>query len=141
MALAVADANANFPAGNVTYNVCSGHAETLASAMALTASGTAPGNDIIFQKDGVGANPLITAYVGTSTPGSAGPDGMFQLRGSDFVTINGIDFFDPNATNPATMEYGIGLFKASLSDGAQNNTIKNCVITVKNINNASAQRR
>ncbi len=133
---AVNDANVNFPTGNVTYNVCAGHTETLTAAVALTATGSL-GNDIIFQKSGAGANPLVTAYVGTATPTSATPDGMFRIQGGDYVTIDGIDFTDPNAANPATMEYGIGLFKASLSDGAQNNTIKNCVITVKTINNAS----
>ena len=35
------------------------------------------------------------------------------------------------------MEYGIGLFKFSATDGARNNTIQNCVITLNRINNAS----
>ena len=51
VALAVADANTNFSTGNVTYNVCAGHTETLTAALALTATGSS-GNDIIFQKSG-----------------------------------------------------------------------------------------
>ncbi|MCX6269411.1 MAG: T9SS type A sorting domain-containing protein [Bacteroidetes bacterium] len=80
----------------------------------------------------------INAGVGTATPSSAAPDGMISIAGADYITIDGLTLVDGNAANPATMEFGIGLFKASLSDGAQNNTIQNCTITVKTINNATA---
>ncbi|MFZ4549238.1 MAG: hypothetical protein ACOYN4_17450, partial [Bacteroidales bacterium] len=79
----------------------------------------------------------INAGVGTATPSSAAPDGMISIAGADYITIDGLTLADGNAANPATMEFGIGLFKASLSDGAQNNTIQNCIITVKTINNSS----
>ncbi len=79
----------------------------------------------------------INAGVGTATPASAAPDGMLKLSGADWVTVDGLTLTDGNTTNPATMEFGIALFKLSLSDGCRNNTIKNCVITVKTINNAS----
>ena len=103
---AVTDLNAQgVGAGGVTFNVAAGYTEALLSRINLTATGTAA-NPIVFQKSGAGANPLITAYVGTSTPGSATPDGMWALQGSDYVTIDGIDLTDPNGTNPATMEYG-----------------------------------
>ena len=61
------------------------------------------------------------------------------MIGSDYVTIDGIDLTDnpANTTNPSTMEYGYGMFKASVSDGCQYNTIKNCVVTLNRINNAS----
>jgi len=134
---AVADLNTvGVGAGGVTFNVAAGYTETITSAISITATGTLP-NQIIFQKSGVGANPLITGYVGTSTPGSAVQDGIWNLIGSDYITIDGIDLLDPNTTNPATMEYGYAMFKASVTDGCQFNTIKNCVVTLSRNNNAT----
>ncbi|MBK7173469.1 MAG: choice-of-anchor J domain-containing protein [Bacteroidales bacterium] len=122
--------------GGVTFNVAAGHTETLTAPLSITATGTLA-DQIIFQKSGSGANPLITAYVGTATPSSAIQDGMWNLIGSDYVTIDGIDLYDPNSTNPATMEYGFAMFKASVTDGCQYNTIQNCVVTLSIQNNAS----
>lgn len=134
---AVADLNTQgVGPGGVTFNVAAGYTETLSGPIAITATGTS-GNPIIFQKSGAGANPLVTAYVGTSTPGSAAHDDIWRLNGSDYVTIDGIDLLDPNTTNPESMEGGYVLYKASASDGAQNNTIKNCVITLNRVNNAA----
>jgi hypothetical protein len=121
---------------NYVINVYADHTETLSARIELTATGTSS-YSITIQKYGTGANPKLTAYVGTSTPGSAIPDGMFCLKGADYVTIDGIDLYDPNTTNPATMEYGYGLFKSSISDGAQYNTIKNCNVTLSRNNFAS----
>jgi hypothetical protein len=84
-----------------------------------------------------GGTVTINAGIGTATPASAAPDGIISIRGADYITIDGLTLTDGNAANPGTMEFGIGLFKLSLSDGASNNTIKNCTITVKTINNAS----
>jgi hypothetical protein len=58
-------------------------------------------------------------------------DGILNLAGADWLTIDGLTLADGNTVNPETMEYGIGLFKAGVSDGCQNNTIKNCSITLK----------
>jgi hypothetical protein len=121
--------------GGVTFNVAPGYTEFLSSRINLTATGTLS-SPIVFQKSGAGTNPLITAYVGTSTPGSAIPDGMWSFQGSDYVTINGIDLRDTNTTNPGTMEYGYGLFKNTTTDGCQYVTIKNCTVTLNRINNA-----
>ncbi len=122
--------------GGVTFNVAAGFTQTLTTTISLTATGTSA-NPIIFQKDPAtsGANPLITSYTGTSTPASATQDGIWRLVGSDYVTIDGIDLFDNNVTNPATMEYGYAMYKAGVTDGCQNVTIKNCVITLNKINN------
>jgi|GEM_PF-764338 hypothetical protein len=122
--------------GGVTFNVLAGYTETLASRLNITATGTAA-NPIIFQKSGAGNNPKITAYTGNATPASLIPDGIWSLQGSDYVTINGIDLFDPNTTNNATMEYGYGLFKNSSTDGCQNVTITNCTITLSYNNNVA----
>ncbi|HPS65339.1 MAG TPA: hypothetical protein PK447_07185, partial [Ignavibacteria bacterium] len=134
---AVADLNLQgVGSGGVTFNISAGYTETLTSAIKLTATGTQL-NPVIFQKNGTGANPLITAYTGTSTPGSAAPDGIWILQGSDYVTIDGIDLYDPNTTNPAIMEFGYGLFKNNASDGCLYVTIKNCVITLNRNNTGS----
>ncbi|MBL7830124.1 MAG: hypothetical protein JNK41_03790, partial [Saprospiraceae bacterium] len=118
------------------FNVAAGHTETLTARINLSATGTAA-NPITFQKSGVGANPKITAFVGSNTPTSNERDGMFSLTGSDYVTIDGIDLSESaaNLDIAAQMEYGYGLFKASDSDGCQNNTIKNCVVTLDRLDN------
>lgn len=124
--------------GSVTVNIAAGYTETaVAGGFSLTASGSSL-NPIVFRKSGIGSNPLIIAYTGgIGTPGSMNQDGIWRLIGCDFVTIDGIDLVDPNISNPSTMEFGFGLFKASTSDGCQNNTIKNCSIILNRINNAS----
>ncbi len=139
IAAAVTDLNAvGVGAGGVIFNVAAGHTETLTARINISATGTAA-NPITFQKSGVGANPKITAFVGANTPTSNERDGMFSLTGSDFVTIDGIDLAESAANLDITtqMEYGYGLFKASDSDGCQNNTIKNCVVTLDRLDNAA----
>lgn len=63
------------------------------------------------------------------------------LVGSDYVTIDGIDLYDPNTTNPATMEYGYGMFYASSTNGCKYNTIKNYVISLSRNNNYNTRSR
>lgn len=123
--------------GGITLDVPAGYTEVApATGIQLTAFGTL-GNPIIIQKSGAGANPVITAGLGTATPASAVQDGVFALVGSDYVTIDGIDINDPNTTNPASMEWGYGFFKASATNGCQNNIIKNCTVTLNRVNNAT----
>ena len=61
IAAAVADLNTQgVGTGGVTFNVAAGHTETLTdTSITVTATGTL-GNEIIFQKSGTGANPLVT---------------------------------------------------------------------------------
>jgi hypothetical protein len=138
IALAIADLNTLGVTGSgVTFNVAAGYTETITAPISVTATGVS-GVQIIFQKYGSGANPLITAYGGgTGTPGTAVQDGIWNFVGSDYVTIDGINLYDPNIANPATMEYGYAMFKASVTNGCQYNTIKNCVVTLNRVNNAS----
>ncbi|MBC8045607.1 MAG: T9SS type A sorting domain-containing protein, partial [Fimbriimonadaceae bacterium] len=49
---------------------------------------------------------------------------------------NGIDLYDGNISGASRMEYGYALFKANVSNGCQNNTIRNCSITLR-ANNSS----
>jgi hypothetical protein len=138
IAAIISDLNTQGISGPVTVNIAAGYTETAPlGGFTLTATGTLA-NPIIFQKSGVGSNPLVTAATGgTSVPNSVIQDGIWSFIGSDYITIDGIDLLDPNTTNPATMEYGYALFKASATNGCQNNTIKNCVITLNRVNNAA----
>ena len=134
--------SAGVGAGGVTFNIAANYAETISATISLTATGTAA-NPIVFQKDPAtsGSNPLITSYTGgTGTPSTAVQDGIWRMLGSDYVNIISIDLKDnaANTTNPSTMEYGYALYKQSATNGCQNVTIKNCTITLNNINNATS---
>jgi len=122
--------------GSLTVNIAAGYNETApVGGLFLTTTGTSL-NPIIFQKSGIGANPVITAYTGgTATPSSPIQDGVWRLVGTDYITIDGIDIYDPNTVNPSTMEYGYAMYKASATDGCQNNVIKNCRVILSNSNN------
>jgi hypothetical protein len=119
-------------AGGVTFTVPAGYTETFASptAGAITATGTAA-NPIVFQKSGAGANPVITAGVGT-----ASLDAIISLSGSDYVTLDGLSLAEnaANTTTATQMEFGIALFRSSPTDGCQFNTIRNCVVTLNKAN-------
>ena len=138
VAAAITDLNTQgVGAGGVTFNIAAGHTETFASptAGAITATGTAA-NPITFQKAaGSGANPLITAGVGTTL----NLDAIISLSGSDYVTLDGLELAESAAnTTPTTqMEFGIALFRPSPTDGAQFNTIRNCVVTLNKTNTAT----
>lgn len=139
IAAAVTDLNTQgVGAGGVTFNVAAGHTETLAGKITITATGTAA-NPVIFQKSGGGANPVLTSYTGTIATPSVIADGFIVLAGSDYITFDGINLQEAaaNTTTTTVMEFGYGLFLASASDGCQNNTIRNCSITLNRINNTS----
>ncbi len=123
--------------GNVTINVSANYTETVPTGgLKLYAiPGATNTSQIFIKKIGSGANPILFAYSGgVATPTSSIQDGVWSFIGTDWVTVDGIDIFDPNTTNPSTMEFGYGFYNASPSDGCQYNTIKNCVITLKRIN-------
>jgi hypothetical protein len=124
-------------AGPVTINVNAGYTETapLGGYKLYNIPGASATNQVYFQKNGVGSNPLISAYSGgTATPTSLVQDGVWWMIGSDYITIDAIDITDPNTSNPSTMEFGYGMYKASATDGCQYNTIKNCAVTLRLVN-------
>lgn len=135
VALAVADANAAVPAGGRTYLVCAGLVETApAGGYAITATGASVANPVVFMKDGVGANPTITA----PTPQTSGSlnDAIFKIIGADYITIDGFTMLE-NASNTTTTagtnnmtEWGVALLYASTTNGAQNITLLNNTITL-----------
>lgn len=137
IAAVINDINVFGISGAVTVNIAAGYTETVIPG-GYTLNPIAGGstlNTVTFRKNGVGVNPLIFANVGSNLPSSAIQDGVWRFIGCDNVTIDGIDINDPNTSNPATMEFGYGFFKASQIDGCQNNTIRNCTITLNRINN------
>ncbi len=132
------DLNNQGISGPVTVNIAAGYTETTpVGGFTLTTSGTSA-NPIIFQKSGVGSNPLITAFIGgTNLPSTPTQDGIWRFIGCDYITIDGIDLIDPNTSSPGYMEFGYGFLKSNANDGCQNNTIKNCVISLNRDNNGT----
>jgi trimeric autotransporter adhesin len=129
--------------GPVTFSLTSGGTEIAPTGGYVLGSSslnavTSSTNTITFQKSGSGANPLITAQVGTTTT----TDGIWKIQGTDYVTIDGIGLQESSANNTDTkrMEWGYALVKLSSStpfDGCQYVTIQNCTITLNKTNTAS----
>jgi trimeric autotransporter adhesin len=129
IALAVADLNTSgVGTGGVTFNVAAGHTETTTDVILITATGIS-GNAIIFQKNGSGANPLVTrtdaGATGTTVLGADG-DAVIRLNGTDYITFNGIDV---TATD-AGIEYGYYTFKPTGENGCQFVSILNCKVAL-----------
>lgn len=121
--------------GGVVFDVVAGHTETSSNmTISILANQPTSANTVVFQKSGVGANPLVTAAPGAS----ATADGIIKFSGADFITFDGIDLLDPNTNiGNGVMEWGYALMRASTTDGSQNNVIKNCVITLQKISSLS----
>jgi len=137
IALAIADLNAQgVTAPGVTFDVSPGYTETFANATdgIITATGTTTNDAIVFQRNGIGVNPVITAGVGTSTT-----DAIIKIAGGNYITFNGINLQEnpANITGTTQMEYGYFISNASAINGAQNNIIKNCTIILNRANTTS----
>lgn len=136
--------NLNGVSGAVTFDVGAGAAYTesptgsIVLGSAVLNASTSATNTITIRKAATAtANPLINAYAGTKIASSTDSiDVMFAIVGTDYVTIDGIDLAESiaNTTNITTMEVGYGLYKLSITDGANFNTIRNCVITLNRLN-------
>lgn len=137
LAAAITDLNtAGVGTGGVTFNIAAGYTETFTDTLSglITATGTAT-DQIIFQKSGSGANPLITAQVGRSLT----IDGIIIIAGGDYITFDAIDLQENvlNTTATTQMEWGYALVKGSATapfNGCQYVTIKNCSITLNKAN-------
>ena len=133
IASAVSALNTYGVSGPVTFDVDAGYNETAPTGgYVLTATGTAS-NPIIFQKTGSGSNPTITAGLQVAASYN---DAIFKLSGSDYITFEGFTLQE-NASNitatPASntmTEFGFALYLATATNGAQNNTIRNCTISL-----------
>lgn len=117
--------------GGVTFTVSPGiYTE---SPLVLTATGT-PGNPIIFQASSKDSR-LATILNITGT--TATNDAAFTFLGSDYVTFDGISLTDAGTSATDYVEYGFYMVGASATNGCQNNTIKNCTVTLHNSNVSS----
>ncbi|MBK9730313.1 MAG: hypothetical protein IPO83_03325 [Chitinophagaceae bacterium] len=123
--------------GTVQFDVAAGYTETAPPAgYNINATGTST-LAIKFVK-AAGAASIITAGLqvasGTAT---ASFDAIFKIVGGDYITIDGFTMQE-NASNTVltvggtnTMtEFGVLLVHGSATDGAQNNTIQNCIISL-----------
>ena len=139
--------NVNGVSGPVLFNVVANHTETApaGSSAALPGgiifgniSGTSATNTITFQKSGAGANPLITAGANHFAGGIM--DGVVKIIGTDYLIFDAIDVienplnttFSPIGSNNMT-EFGFAFFYANpiaTANGAKNNIIRNCTITL-----------
>ncbi len=127
LAAAVTALNANGVGINgvtINVNAAQSFTNTLSSpGYLITATGTAR-DQIVIKGNG---NTITNT--GNS---SVLIDAAFSLNGCDFVTI---DNFVINGD--INTDYGIGVFQPSASNGAKNNTISNCVITLNKTNTNS----
>lgn len=135
MASAVNYLNTYGISGPVTFNVAAGYTETAPpGGFRITGTGTAA-NPVVFQKSGAGANPTFTAS-SSLTAGNRN-DAIFKLVGADYITLDGFTMLEnplntdnslgSGNTNNMT-EFGVALMPVSVTNGSQNNTIRNCVI-------------
>lgn len=143
LAAAVTDLNTIGISGAVTISVPAGYTETAPAGgyqlgSTVLNGSTSATSTLTFLKSGSGTNPLLTAPVGTSTT----VDGIFIIKGTDNVIINGISVTESAANiDPTTqMEWGYALVKLNATapfDGCQNVTITNCRVTLNQTNVAS----
>ena len=119
--------NVNGISASVTFNVADGQifAE---DCPAILATGTAS-NTITFQKSGAGTNPVIQP---TGTTGST--DAGITITGGDYITFDGIDI---EIATGSAVEYGYLIRNATVTNGAQHNTIKNSKIILNRSNTSS----
>ncbi|WP_395060091.1 T9SS type A sorting domain-containing protein [Flavobacterium sp.] len=122
--------------GNVFINGNSGSETAPVKGFTIgstTLNAAMAGNAFRIYISGNGSS-TINAGVGNATPASASPDGMVKLVGANNIYFGYFVLVDGNTTNPATMEFGIGLFKASATDGCNENAIYENNITMQRVN-------
>ena len=104
-------------------------------------AGVGSGSPVTFVRSnptgGAAARPRLLA---PANAGTGALDGLVRLSGADFVTFDGLALADPNnaaATATQQMEFGFALFRASTTDGCQNNTFRNCSVGLNHANSAT----
>lgn len=124
LASAITALNATTITSPVTLNV-QGSETAPAGGFVITASGSAA-NKITIQSFGA----TITASPSQTNGSNA--DAVFKLTGADYVTLKGFTIEEnPANTNWAFMtEWGVALLYASSTNGAQNNTVRECNISL-----------
>lgn len=108
-------------AGGLTVNVAAGSVFN-EDIPPLVVSGNNISERLIFQKSGVGSNPIIIP-TGTEEVES---DAAFTLWGCQWVYITGIDI----ESSSNLLEYGYYICNNDMGDGAQHIEISNCQILI-----------
>ncbi len=129
--------NANIATGAINITITGPYAETT-PVKGLTL-GSATLNPTLSATNTItisttGGTVTLNAGIGTKIDDLSNtevPDGMLMLLGADHVIIDGLTFTDNNNSAPATMEYGIALFKRTTGDGCNNNLIQHCTFNMK----------
>ncbi|MES2704259.1 MAG: T9SS type A sorting domain-containing protein [Bacteroidota bacterium] len=144
LAGAVTALNTSGISGPVIINIPAGYTETAPTGgyqlgSTVLNAATSSAGTLTIRKSGTGVNPVLTAPVGTSTT----VDGIFIIRGTDYVTITGLDLAESpaNITPTTQMEWGYALVKLNGTapfDGCNNVAINNSKITLNMLNTASA---
>lgn len=133
LALAITDLDAVTTVSGPVTITCAAGSETAPSGgyvINFSAATTAVNNIVITGT----ATTTITAF-GGQTAGSLN-DAIFKIIGSDYVTIQNFTMQENASNTTATYgtnnmtEFGVALFYASTSNGAQNNTIQNNTISL-----------
>jgi len=96
---------------------------------AITASGAAIKPIIFKTSDNTKNNPLVK-----SSGTAANDDAGIKIAGGDYITFDGIDV---QIESGSDLEFGYYLYNISATNGAQNNTIKNCFVTLNKSNTSS----
>ncbi len=131
LAAAIAAINGGTHTGTIVCTVNDGYTETAPPGgfILTTYISNTSATPVVFQRSNTGgAKPIFNAGVGTSTNN----DAIFKLIGNDFITIDGFDLRESagNITSTTQVEWGIALLYTTTTNGAQNNTIQNCNITL-----------
>ncbi|MCC7233443.1 MAG: hypothetical protein IT242_10900, partial [Bacteroidia bacterium] len=142
IAAVIADLNSRGVGGNVIVNIPAGYTETAPDTGFQLTFCTLPDSvkpntnqTLTFQKNGAGTNPLITAPLW----GVAGSnDAIFLFTSVDYLTIDGINLQENSSNTSIFTDYGFAFVKCDGTDGNNNNTIKNCTISLNTSNTASA---
>ena len=113
-------------AGGVVINITAGNPQTAPAGGYLLGNATLNASTSATNTITINGNGnTVTAPVGTSTS----LDGIFIIRGTDYVTINALNLTESAANTTATtaMEYGYAMFNLNAAvpfDGCQFNTIQ-----------------
>ena len=140
--LAIDDLNANgVGTGGVTFDIAPGYTETIPMGgliIDITTNQPTSGSPVVFQRSGAGTNPLIqTDTNGSGVISNAGfgvrKDAMLWLVGTDYITINNIDFAEQYTGGSQVLktEYGIVLMRKNSTDGCKHVTVTGCTIRMQ----------
>ena len=140
--LAIDDLNANgVGTGGVTFDIAPGFTETIPMGgliIDITANQPTSGNPVVFQRSGAGTNPLIQTDINGSGVLSGGgfgarKDAILWLVGTDYITINNIDFTERYTGGSQTLktEYGIEMVRKDGTDGCKHVTITGCTVRMQ----------